>query len=87
MQVLDPAEEAFPFDGRMIFESVGRGVSFETHRARGLADAYRARLAERRDQLSALARRSGWRFEVHHTDVSPRRALIWLYGAVSGGAI
>jgi len=87
VQVLDPAEEAFPFDGRMIFESVGRGVSFETHRARGLADAYRARLAARRDQLSALARRSGWRFEVHHTDVSPRRALIWLHGAVSGGAI
>jgi uncharacterized protein (DUF58 family) len=86
VQVLDPSEEAFPFDGRMIFESMGRVVNFETHRARGLAEAYRLRLAERRDALARLARRAGWRFTTHHTDVSPRRGLIWLFGAISGGA-
>lgn len=85
VQVLDPSEEAFPFDGRMIFESMGRLVDFETHRARGLADAYKLRLAERRDALARLARRAGWRVTTHHTDVSPRRGLIWLFGAVSGG--
>ncbi|WP_245731116.1 DUF58 domain-containing protein [Rubrimonas cliftonensis] len=87
VQILDPAEEAFPFDGRMIFESMGGEVDFETHRARGLAEAYRKRLAERRDALDRLARRCGWRLTAHHTDVSPRRGLIWLYGAVSGGAV
>jgi uncharacterized protein (DUF58 family) len=85
VQILDPSEEAFPFDGRMIFESMGGGVSFETHRARALADAYRRKLAERRDLLERLARRCGWRFTTHHTDVSPRKALIWLHGAVAGG--
>lgn len=86
VQILDPSEEAFPFDGRVIFESMGGAVSFETHRARALSDAYRVRLAERRDLLDRLARRSGWRFTTHHTDVSPRKALIWLYGAIAGGA-
>lgn len=85
MQILDPSEEHFPFDGRLIFESMGREVDFETQRARALAEEYRARLAERRDALDAIARRNGWRMTTHHTDVSPRRALLWLYGAVSGG--
>lgn len=87
VQVLDPAEEAFPFDGRLVFESMGREVDFETHRARGLADAYRARLAERRDLLDSLARGCGWRFTVHHTDVSPRKGLIWLIGAIGAGGV
>ncbi|TVQ52688.1 MAG: DUF58 domain-containing protein [Rhodobacteraceae bacterium] len=82
MQILDPAEERFPFDGRVVFESMGREVDFETHRARGLADAYRRRLAERRDALERIARRCGWRMTTHHTDVSPRRGLLWLFGAI-----
>lgn len=85
MQILDPSEEGFPFDGRMIFESMGGVIDFETHRARALADAYRERLAARRDELDRLARRCGWRFTTHHTDVSPRKALIWLYGAIGAG--
>ena len=84
VQILDPAEETFPFDGRMIFESMGGAVDFETHRARGLAEEYRRRLAERRDHLSRIARRCGWRMTTHHTDVSPRRGLLWLYGAIGG---
>jgi uncharacterized protein (DUF58 family) len=85
VQILDPSEEGFPFDGRMIFESMGGAVDFETHRARGLAEAYRRRMAERRDALERLARRCGWRMTVHHTDVSPRKGLIWLHGALGAG--
>jgi uncharacterized protein (DUF58 family) len=84
VQILDPSEEAFPFDGRMIFQSMGGAVNFETHRARGLAEAYRQRLAERRDLLDRIVRRVGWRMTVHHTDVSPRRGLLWLMGAIGG---
>jgi uncharacterized protein (DUF58 family) len=85
VQVLDPSEEAFPFDGRLIFESMGGAVDFETHRARALADAYRRRLGERRDELDRIARGCGWRMTTHHTDISPRKGLIWLYGAIGGG--
>jgi len=84
VQILDPSEEAFPFDGRMIFESMGGATRFETHRARGLAEAYRQRLAERRDLLDRIVRRTGWRMTVHHTDVSPRKGLLWLMGAIGG---
>jgi len=82
VQVLDESEEAFPFDGRLIFESMGGGVSFETQRARGLKEAYRERLAERRAALSALASRLGWRVMFHRTSQSPRAALLWLYMAI-----
>ena len=40
VQVLDASEEAFPFDGRAIFESMGGGTEFETQRARALREAY-----------------------------------------------
>lgn len=84
MQIVDPAEEAFPFDGRLVLTSVGGSVAFETHRARSLQDAYRRKLAERRDEIAAACRAAGWRFEIHRTSESPRKALLWLYGAISG---
>lgn len=82
VQIVDPAEESFPFDGRLVLESLGGGVSFETHRARGLREAYLERLAERRADLMDTARRCGWRCLIHRTDESPRKALLWLYGAI-----
>ena len=76
LQVLDPQEEAFPFDGRTIFESVGGTLSHETLKARDLRDRYLARLAERKDELDRLCRRTGWQF---HTSLvctrwSPKRS-------------
>lgn len=86
VQVLDPSEESFPFDGRTIFESMGGGVSFETRRAKALRDDYLARLAERKDQLTALARRTGWMYLCHHTDQSAQSALMWIHNAIAGPA-
>lgn len=82
VQVLDESEEVFPFDGRMIFESMAGGTEFETQRARALKEAYGARLAARKDDLRALARHLGWRCLFHHTSQPPRSALLWLYMAV-----
>lgn len=84
VQILDPAEESFPFDGRLIFESMGRVIDFETQRARALREAYRARLAERRERLADIARRTGWQCLFHRTSESPRKALLWLYMAIGG---
>ncbi|MFQ5567771.1 MAG: DUF58 domain-containing protein, partial [Paracoccaceae bacterium] len=84
LQILDPVEEEFPFAGRTRFESVGRLVRHETDQAAGLRDDYLARLAERRDELSRVARRSGWQLILHRTDQSPRRALLRLYAALGG---
>ena len=85
MQVLDPAEEDFPFDGRTIFESMGGGLRHETQRAGDLRSRYLARLAERKDRLMALARAVGWHYSAHHTGASAQAALLWAYRALEGG--
>lgn len=82
MQVLDPVEEAFPFDGRTIFESMGGTLSHETRKAGDLRERYRARLADRRERMSGLARKAGWLFTTHHTGDPAAAALLWLYGAL-----
>ncbi len=82
VQVLDESEEVFPFDGRVIFESMAGTTEFETQRARALKDAYAERLAEQRARLVDFARHLGWRWYFHHTSQPPRPALLWLYMAV-----
>lgn len=82
VQILDPVEEAFPFDGRTLFESMGGAIRFETLKARALRDEYLERLAARKDSLEAMTRRTGWRFHVHHTDAPAEPTLLWLYQAL-----
>ncbi|MDP4031840.1 MAG: DUF58 domain-containing protein [Pseudorhodobacter sp.] len=82
LQVLDPAEEDFPFDGRTIFESMGGSLRHETLRAGDLRQRYLLRLAERKARLAMLARASGWHYQCHHTGQSAQVALLWLYRAM-----
>lgn len=78
-QVLDPQEEAFPFDGRTIFESIGGTLSHETLKAADLKSRYLDRLAERKARLAELAQLSGWQFSTHHTNSPAMTALLWLF--------
>jgi uncharacterized protein (DUF58 family) len=82
VQILDPSEEAFPFDGRTIFESMSGAMRHETLKARDLRDRYRDRLAQRKDRLASLARGAGWQFQTHHTNVPAASALLWIYTAL-----
>lgn len=86
VQVLDPDEESFPYDGRTVFQTMSGAVEFETLKARSLRDAYLERLAARKDRLAQLARRTGWRYTCHHTDTPAISALLWLYQALDRGA-
>ncbi|OIQ40147.1 MAG: hypothetical protein BM560_14230 [Roseobacter sp. MedPE-SWde] len=85
LQVLDPAEERFPFAGRTRFESVSGALSHETLKAASLRDEYLRRLAERRDALDRLCRAAGWRMGQHHCDDPALVALMWLYHAMDRG--
>ncbi len=85
MQVLDPSEEDFPFDGRTIFESMGGTLRHETLRAGDLRARYLARLEERKDRLALLARAVGWHYHCHHTGHGAQPALLWLFRALEGG--
>lgn len=86
VQVLDPDEESFPFDGRTVFESMGGGLRFETLKAGGLRAAYLKRLAARKDQLRQMTSRTGWRYHCHHTGDAAEPSLLWLYRALEKGA-
>ena len=82
LQILDPTEEDFPFDGRTLFTSMAGTVTFETREAAGLRARYLERLAERRDQLGQIAAQAGWAFATHHTGAPAQSALMWLHGAL-----
>ncbi|MGB3406627.1 MAG: DUF58 domain-containing protein [Jannaschia sp.] len=82
VQVLDPEEEAFPYDGRTVFESMSGAVRFETLKADRLREDYLDRLTKRRAALRDLCARTGWRFHLHHTDGTAEAALLALYAAL-----
>ncbi|GAB1477873.1 DUF58 domain-containing protein [Paracoccaceae bacterium] len=85
LQVLDPAEEEFPFGGRVIFASMGGTLAHETQSAGDLRARYLDRLAERKARLAELARAAGWHFSTHHSGQPAQGALLWLYQALEGG--
>ena len=82
LQILDPQEEAFPFDGRTIFQSMTGAMRYETLKAGDLRGRYLERLAERKAALADLAHATGWQYSCHHTNDAPRAALTWLYHAL-----
>lgn len=86
LQVLDPVEEDFPFDGRTIFTSMSGALRHETLKAGDLRQRYLDRLAARKDRLTSLARATGWLYLCHHTADPAQGALLWLYHALEQGA-
>ena len=84
LQVVDPAEETFPYAGRTLFEDVASAATLLVGRAEELREAYARRLAAHRQRLAALARRLGWSFAVHRTDAAPAVALLALRARLRG---
>lgn len=85
--VLDPSEEAFPFTGRTIFQSMGGTLSHETLKANDLKERYLERLAERKAELQSLCALTGWQYGLHHTNSTAQAGLLWLYGALDARAV
>ncbi len=82
VQILDPVEEVFPFDGRTEFQSMTGAIRFETLRARGLKTAYLQKLATRKEELQAICKTTGWQYLCHHTSEAAQPALMWLFSAL-----
>ena len=83
IQVLDPAEEDLPFDGRTEFEDVESKTRMLARRAETLRDAYRDRLAALRTEVARACRRQDWTFASHRTDRPAQGALLAAYAALS----
>jgi len=80
VQVLDPAEETLPYQGRTEFLEFAGAGRLMAGRAENLRERYQARLKEQREALRDLARRLGWSFTVHSTGRPPQQVLLALYG-------
>ncbi len=83
VQVLDPAEESFPFAGRIRFLGPEQEGETVVGRAETLRRDYRAAITRHRDGLQALARFADWTFATHHTDRPPETALLATYLALA----
>ena len=83
VQVLDPAEEEFPFSGRTVFEDLEDHSELVVGRAESLGDDYRAKLSALKKTIAQWARRSGWTFTQHRTDKAPHLTLLQLHGLLS----
>ena len=83
LQILDPAEEALPYGGRVRFEGTEGEAPWLLTRVESVRTDYVARLAAQRDGLRAIARAANWGFSSHRTDRPPHAALLTLYAALS----
>ncbi|WP_438990602.1 DUF58 domain-containing protein [Lentibacter sp.] len=84
VQILDPAEESFPFRGRSVFDSVGGTMRHETLQAADLSARYLERLAARKARLKQICRQTGWTFYSHHTNTPAQSAVMWLHTMIEG---
>ncbi|PWC38478.1 DUF58 domain-containing protein [Azospirillum sp. TSO22-1] len=87
LQVLDPAEETLPFDGRVEFAGFEGEEELLVPRVEAVRAAYLERLRAQQEGLAALARAAGWTFAVHRTDRPPQTALLALWGALAQEAV
>lgn len=83
LQVLDPAEEDLPFDGRVRFEGIESDDEILISRVETIREDYAARLRAHREGLAAIGRAYGWSFLAHRTDRPPHLALLALYAALA----
>lgn len=83
VQVIDPAEETFPFRGRTEFlnpENRDRAIFGD---AGALRDAYIREFAAHRARLIELCNRFQWTFIAHRTDTAASNALLAIFAALA----
>ncbi|MGH6716916.1 MAG: DUF58 domain-containing protein [Bradyrhizobium sp.] len=82
VQIVDPAEESFPYSGRIEFvEPEGFGM-ITAGRAEAWASDYVARVALHRAQIRHETNRLGWLFSTHTTDRSAAELLLFLHSGL-----
>ena len=83
VQIVDPAEETFPYDGRVLFEGPEGEGSTVIGNVENIAAQYQNVFAAHIDGVQAIAHVAGWGFTRHRTDHAPETALMALYQALS----
>lgn len=85
LQLLDPAEETLPYEGRIEFLSAtGAGDHLTVPRVEAVREGYLQRLAALRGSLADFCARCGWSYLQHRTDRPATIALMALWASLSG---
>ena len=85
VQVVDPAEETFPFSGRVEFFDPEDGHSITVGRAEAWREDYQKRLEQHRAEIRAETDRLGWSFIIHRTDRPGSELLLALHTRMGAG--
>ena len=85
VQIVDLAEETFPFSGRVEFIDPEDGHSITVGRAEAWRDEYQARVERHRAEIRAETDRLGWSFIIHRTDRPASELLLALHTRMGVG--
>ena len=85
VQIVDPAEETFPYFGRIEFVEPEGAGSITAGRAETWRADYEARIERHRAEIRAEADRLGWSFIIHRTDRPASELLLKLHAQLGGG--
>jgi uncharacterized protein (DUF58 family) len=82
IQVVDPAEETFPYSGRVEFVEPEDGNVIVAGRAERWAGDYVARVALHREQIRLETGKLDWLFSTHTTSRSAAELLLFLHSGM-----
>lgn len=83
VQIYDPIEETFPFEGRIEFVGLDGPLKYLAPKSQSLKSAYDEKYRAHNDNLRTLARQLGWSVMRHGTHQPVNRALMALHQQVS----
>ncbi len=87
LQLLDPAEELLPYEGRVLFEGMEQEGAALIDNVGSVRARYVEVLRAHRESLTGLCGRQGWRFTGHRTDRPAETALLSLVAMLSPRAL
>jgi len=85
VQIVDPAEETFPYAGRIEFVEPEGAGTITAGRAESWRSDYIERIKRHRAEIRTETDRLGWSFIVHRTDRPASELLIKLHGQLGAG--
>lgn len=83
VEILDPAEETLPYNGRIRFEGLEAEAPSLVPRVERVRGLYEERLRLHRAGVAAIAAAAGWGFLTHRTDQPPGQVLLALWQALA----
>jgi len=85
IQIVDPAEETFPYAGRIEFVEPEGAGAITAGRAEAWREDYAARVERHRTEIRLETDRLGWSFIIHRTDRPATELLLKLHEQLGAG--